>query len=276
MRARPVLSKAFKSLVFAGFFAVPALVQPTAAGPVDAQYAISVAGIPLGTADITGSIDAASYDLSVQAKLSAIAQLVTTGQGAARAAGTYAGLRPVSRGYALTASNSQMSRTIQLGMAGQDITLVKVQPPFEAKPDRVLVEPSHLKQAVDPVSALIMPVGGGDGAGPGACNRVIPVFDGAHRFNVSLSYAATRNVVKKGVYQGPVVICRARYMPVAGHVPSRPETKFMAQNRDMEVWLAPVPGAPVMVPFRIAVKTMLGTTLIEAQKFNLGGLTAQR
>ncbi len=267
---------ASKSGVFGGILLSVGLLHGAQAGPIDAQYAISIAGIPLGTADISGLIDNRQYELNVQTRLSSIAKLVTTGQGAARAAGSIAGPVPVSRGYALTASNSQMTRTIQLGTAGNDINLVKVSPPFEEKPGQVSVTAGHLKNATDPVSALVMPVAGNGEIGPEGCNRTIPVYDGAHRFNVSLTYAATRSLTKKGVFQGTVLICRARYIPVAGHVPDRPETKFMTQNRDMEVWLAQVPGTSVLVPFRIAVKTMLGTTLIEAQRFNLGGQTAQR
>jgi len=40
----------------------------------------------------------------------------------------------------------------------------------------------------------------------------------------------------------------------------------MADNRDMETWLVPVAGSRVLIPYRIAVKTMIGTTIIEAQR----------
>jgi len=44
----------------------------------------------------------------------------------------------------------------------------------------------------------------------------------------------------------------------------------MIANRDMDVWLAPVNGGKLLVPYRISVKTMIGTTIIEAVAFNSG------
>ena len=40
-----------------------------------------------------------------------------------------------------------------------------------------------------------------------------------------------------------MTICSARYIPIAGHKPTTKATQFMAQNKDMEVWLAPVQPA---------------------------------
>ncbi|HEY0354042.1 MAG TPA: DUF3108 domain-containing protein, partial [Enterovirga sp.] len=64
--------------------------------------------------------------------------------------------------------------------------------------------------------------------------------------------------------------CNARYIPIAGHRAERPAVKFMTENRDMSVWLAPVEGARVLVPLRISVRTMIGTTVIEAESWRLG------
>ena len=41
-------------------------------------------------------------------------------------------------------------------------------------------------------------------------------------------------------YSGDVLVCAARYNPIAGHRTGRKSTQFMADNKDMEVWLAPV------------------------------------
>jgi hypothetical protein len=75
--------------------------------------------------------------------------------------------------------------------------------------------------------------------------------------------------VKKPGYVGNVLVCNARYVPIAGHRPGRPAVQFMVENRDMSVWLAPVEGARVLVPLRIAVRTMIGTSVIEAQSWRV-------
>ena len=50
----------------------------------------------------------------------------------------------------------------------------------------------------------------------------------------------------------------------------------MTNNRDMEVWLAPLESSRVMMPYRISVATMVGTTVIEAQEFNVTTTRAAR
>ena len=122
---------------------------------------------------------------------------------------------------------------------------------------------------VDPVGAFVLAVpGSGPLVGPAACNRNIPVFDGYTRFDVRLSYVGQRRVATEG-YEGPVAVCTVRYVPIAGHRPDRPATKFMAENKNMEVWLAPMESARVVLPYRISVRTMIGTTVIEASEFNV-------
>ena len=77
---------------------------------------------------------------------------------------------------------------------------------------------------------------------PAACNREIPIFDGYTRFDINLTYVGERSAKAKG-YDGPVAVCAARYVPISGHRSERPATKFMAENKDLEVWLAPIGSA---------------------------------
>jgi hypothetical protein len=148
-------------------------------------------------------------------------------------------------------------------------------PPLEAREDRVPVKDAHKKGVVDPVSALLMPtLGKGSLTDAGNCNRTIPIFDGATRFNIVLSYGSTQEVQKPG-YSGPVLVCNVRYVPIAGHRAGRRATQFMVENRDISVWLAPVEGTRVLVPLRISVRTMVGTSVIEASRFSLDGRRAE-
>jgi hypothetical protein len=39
----------------------------------------------------------------------------------------------------------------------------------------------------------------------------------------------------------------------------------------METWLAPVQGGAALVPYRISVKTLVGTSVIEAERLVLTG-----
>lgn len=240
---------------------------PVSAGEVDAQYTVSLAGLTLGTATLKGNITPSKYSLNAQANLTGLAGMVTGGKGAAAATGVINGSAIVPGNYSLSAANSEMTRTIQMGMSSGTVQQVVVNPPLEPKEDRVPVTAAHKVGVLDPIAAIMMPAK--SGSPQGACERSIPIFDGAQRFTITLSYAGTRTVRAMDGYSGPVLVCKARYTPVAGHRSERPAVKYMANNRDMETWLAPSGAEGIYIPFRVAVKTMIGTTVLEATKFRV-------
>jgi hypothetical protein len=57
------------------------------------------------------------------------------------------------------------------------------------------------------------------------------------------------------------------FTPVSGYVPDRPAIKYLVTLRDAEVWLAPIAGTRVLVPFRFSMPTPLGTGLLQATEF---------
>ncbi len=239
------------------------------AATLNAQYSITLAGLPLGTADVATSIEGERYQLQLQAKLTGLAGLMTSGGMGATAAGAVARGRPAPATFAVTSRNASEQRTVQMGLERGNVAAVSIVPPLDDKVDRVPVQDAHKRGVVDPVSALLMPaLGRGDLMSPGNCNRTIPVFDGAARFDIVLSYAGTQQAQTPG-YAGPVLVCNARYVPIAGHRTQRPGTKYMQDNRAMSVWLAPVEGTQVLAPLRISVQTMIGTSVVEASRWTL-------
>ena len=253
--------------VTAGLAAAILSVAPACAGSVDAQYAVSLAGLSMGSATLTGTVTPTRYNLSAQAHLSGLAGMVTGGKGAASATGNLSGGRVVPGNYSLTASNSEMTRTVQMGMSNAGVQQVVVNPPLDPKPDRIPVTGEHHRGIVDPLAAVLMQAS--SGSPEAACNRKIPVFDGAQRFDIQLSYSGTRNATTQDGYSGPVIVCKARYTPIAVHRSERSAVKYMANNRDMETWLAPSGVEGVYLPFRVSVKTMIGTTDIQAVKWRI-------
>jgi hypothetical protein len=244
------------------------LATPARAETVDIQYALTLAGLSIGTATLSGSVGRDSYKIDVKARMTGLAGMVTSGRGAGSSSGSTASGRVVPSSYALTSGGTGKVYTVRMALTGGAVSAVEIMPPLEGKVDRVPLTEGHKRNIVDPVSALVMPVTGQGLLDPASCSRTIPVFDGAGRFDVLLSYSATRSVDLPG-YSGPVLVCAARYNPIAGHRTNRPSTQFMADNRDMEVWLVPVEGARTLLPARIAVRTMVGMTIIEATAFNV-------
>jgi hypothetical protein len=238
------------------------------AGTVDATYSITLAGLTIGRASLSGVVDHASYKINVSAALTGIAGAFTRGQGTGTAQGGLGGADPRSNGFAVTASSGSNTRTIQIGAAGGNVRGVSIEPPLDLpQQGRVPLKDQHKMGVLDPISALVMPVRGSNPLDKANCERRLPVFDGTQRFDVVLSFAGFRQVKSESGYIGPVLVCSARYVPVAGHRPDRRAVKFMAENRQMDTWLAPVNGGKTLMPFRISVRTMVGLSVIEARRF---------
>lgn len=234
---------------------------PAQAETLNARYGVSLMSLPLGTATLAGQFGP-HYRLEAGTKLSGLASMVSNSRGGATAVGTVANGRVTPTSYATTATNSETTRTVRMAQANGAATAVEITPPFEEKPGRVALTEANKHGVVDPLSALVMP----GAVGPEACNRRLPVFDGYTRFDVTLSFKGLKQVKTQG-YAGPVAVCAARYTPIAGHRPDRSATKFMASNKAMEVWLAPVGASGFVAPFRISVKTQIGTVVLDAQEF---------
>lgn len=235
------------------------------------DYALSLVGLPLGSANLVTTVDGSKYKMEVGAKLTGLAGLLVGGKGVANSAGAVPGTQPLPASFAVTSRSGKDERTVRMGLTGGSVAALDIAPPIDERADRVPVKESHKRGVVDPVSALLMPAASsGNPTDPANCNRTLPIFDGAARFDVVLTYGETKNVEKPG-YKGPVIVCNARYVPIAGHRTERPATKFMAENRDMQVWLAPVEGTRLLVPLRISVRTMVGMSVVEASKWDVGG-----
>jgi hypothetical protein len=233
-----------------------------------ARYSVKLIGLSLGSATLQGSVEPDAYQIDATAKLSGVAALVSSSRGAASASGLMTQGRVAPNAYATTSANATMTRTVRMAMTAGNVKASEIAPPFDDFPGRVPVTDAHKQKILDPLSALVMTVPQGDVIGPSSCARSLPVYDGWARFNIVLSYVGLRQVRVKG-YDGPVAVCAARYVAVAGHRPDRPATKFMEDNKEMEVWLAPVGKSRAAVPFRISVATMVGTTVIEATEFEI-------
>lgn len=254
------------------FLALAALAaSPAHAADVEADYAISLIGLNIGTANLKAKITGARYDLQMYAKMTGLVGAVTSGKGAATATGSFVNGKVSPATFAVTSQASDDSRTVRMAVAANAVQAVDITPPLEEKPDRVPVAPAHKRGVIDPMGAMLMTVSTATKVtDPAACNRTLPVFDGAARFDLVLTYSGTRKIDTKG-YKGEVAVCKARYVPISGHRTQRPATKFMEQNKDMEAWFAPVGAARVLMPYRISVRTMIGTAVLEATRFTVAG-----
>ncbi|MGB6177284.1 MAG: DUF3108 domain-containing protein [Methylocella sp.] len=234
-----------------------------------ARYTVSLIGFPIGEAAAAGSLGPASYRIDLKVKLTGVAAMVANVKLALAATGALrkGGVAPST--YATTSANSHGIRTVRMALDSGNVKAVEIFPPFEDKEGRVPVTAANKRNILDPATALIMAVPEGQPlVGPAACNRTIPVYDGYVRFDVTLHFVGVRHVAVHG-YSGPVSVCTARYTPVSGHKRDSKSTKFMAENRDIEAWLAPIERAHVVVPIHVALMTLAGAAVIDAVEFSV-------
>jgi len=257
-------SAALFGLLFSG------LLQSASADSLRAHYALTLMGLPFGTASATGVIEPSAYRLEITARTSGLANFINNTKSAATATGKLSPEGPAPATFAHSLQNSQETRTIRMSLVDNTVRALEVNPPPWDLMVRLPVTEEHKRHIVDPLSALLMSIPAGEPLiGPASCNRKISIFDGVARFDIRLIYAETRIAKTKG-YVGSVAVCRAQYIPISGHRPDSASTKFMTENQEMSVWLAPLPAAHVVVPLRINIKTSVGMMSIDASEFEVG------
>jgi hypothetical protein len=254
-------------LVLAGMVAGLALPGEAGAATWQIDYGMTLLGLPLGTADITADIGRDRYTLTAKGRLTGLASMVSGGKGGASVTGAIVGGRFVPAEFKALGGTSALTRTFRIGFAGGAARQVEIAPPYEEKADKVPVLEAHKAGVLDPLTAMVGIAKGKAGAlDPANCDRTLPIFEGSQRFDVVLAYAERRAVAIDG-YSGDVLVCSARYVPISGHRAMRPTVKFMRDNREISVWLAPVAGGAVLAPLRISVLTTVGTAVFQARNW---------
>lgn len=240
---------------------------------VGGVYDISFGGVPFAEGKLSLVVAGDAYSAKVTMRPSAVARIFSSETVDAEAAGWLRDAAVVPGRYSLKSSTEEKTTLVKMALSGGALTSVDVTPRPKRFKDQVPIELRHWRNVLDPLSAIVMTVRDpAEATGPAGCARTLPVYDGWSRFDIPLSYKGTKTVETKS-YHGTVVVCAARWVPIAGHRKNKLSVKFMQENRDLEVWLAPVGGTGVLVPFRIAVGTMRGTLVLEARDLKMTGPT---
>lgn len=238
---------------------------------LEAAYAVYLTGLRVGRAVVTIDFDKAGFVASGSAKSSGLFRMISKGEGSANVRGSFKGERVIASMFSARLRTGKHDEKIELEVENGIAKKFSIDPPRNAADkDRVPITEKTRTNVVDPLSAMLALVSSKtDLLSPESCNRTLPIFDGRYRFNVVLSYVRTEKAPKKiNGYAGPVLVCQARYVPIAGHR-DRDTVRQMAENRDLFVWLAPVAGTHVLVPVKASVSSMIGTFVVEATRFDV-------
>ena len=257
------------SILFAAGAAFAGLIgSASAQSKLEARYTASLSGIPLGTGTWVVDIASDQYTAVATGRTTGLVRLISDGSGSSGARGAIHGASLVPATYASSTISDRRSDDVRMTLRAGAVKDVSVDPQMPPSPDRVPVTEAHRKGILDPMSAAIMPVAGsGDVLTPDACKRKLAVFDGRQRADIDLLFKRMDHVHADKGYSGPVVVCTVLYTPIAGHRPERPAIKYLVQTREMEMWLAPISGTRLLVPFRFSVPTPFGLGVLQATYF---------
>jgi len=252
-----------RSLLASGalVLAIVGAIAPAAAQVrLEARYSATIAGIPIGSGTWAIDINDTQYTAAVSGATTGILRAFTGGQGNATARGTLGGGRLLSSIYAATITSRKKADSIRITIANGNVKDFKVDPPADEDPERVPITEASQRGVLDPMTAsLVRMPGNGDLLAPEACQRL--------RYDMQFAFKRVERVKAGKGYAGPVVVCAVYFSPVAGYIPSRASIKYLSKQRDMEVWLAPIAGTRVLVPYRAQGPTPIGQAILEASEF---------
>jgi hypothetical protein len=234
---------------------------------LDAAYEATLLGIPIGDVNWTIDFHDSRYSAAAHGSTAGLMLIFSRGHGTAEAQGSVAGKEPLSSNFLINITHGAASQEVKIlfkhGKASESVA-----PPLKPNPQLVPLNEAYRTGVVDPMSALLVNVpGSGETVGPAACARTIAVFDGRMRFNLKLAYKRIEQIQVPDGYQGPAAVCAVFFTPLAGYDPNRYAIKYLQAERGMEIWLAPLSGTRLMVPYRLSIPTPIGVGILQATRF---------
>jgi hypothetical protein len=239
-----------------------------AQGKVDARYTVTLGGIPIGRGAWVIDVGEDRYTAAAHGTTAGVMRVFTSGHGTSASRGAIAGGQPVPASFASSITTERRKEEIRMTLSATAVRDFAVDPPPQPDPERVPLTDAHRRGVSDPMTAALIRVpGSGDPLAPEACGRKLSVFDGRMRFDLQMAFKRMDQVRAEKGYEGRAVVCAVYFSPVAGYIPDRAAIKYLIDQRSIEVWLVPIAGTRLVVPFRIAIPTPLGLGILQATQF---------
>jgi hypothetical protein len=229
---------------------------------VQAAYKISLNGFELGNFNFKSNVGRTSYTLDTDVQISALLG-VFQWKGVTRSTGTLAAKAPKPEDFRFNYESSVRNGSVAMGFGQDGLETLTVLPATVEAADTVPLTRAHLKNVVDPLSAILV-ITHSSAATP--CGRKVAVFDGKQRFDIDLRFARKEAVV--GIEGETAIVCRVKYTPIAGYRPTE-ETRELAATNGIEIAFRMVPSAKLMIPQSMTLPTAAGQARIDLQSVNI-------
>jgi hypothetical protein len=234
---------------------------------LDADYAATLFGIPIGHVSWTIELHGNHFSAAASGETAGLLRVFARGHGVAKSRGIVTERHADAADFMVSYVSGNSSDAIRIIFKDGKAKEHLAHPP-QPNPHLVPLTEAYRVGVVDPMTALLIDVPGqGTTVAPSACVNRIAVFDGHMRYDLHLVFKRMEQVKAKSGYQGPAVVCALQFLPLAGYDPGRYAIRYLRAQRDIEVWLAPLTGTRLMVPFRFAVPTPIGLGVLQATRF---------
>jgi len=234
---------------------------------LQAEYSITMAHITVGKGVWVTEIGPDQYTATASGSASGILSVLVSGEGVISTQGAFKDGRLLPAVFTSKMDSSDDKTDLRMRFENGNVVELAAEAPSDSEP-RVPVTEAHRQGVLDPLSALLIPVGGtGEVISVEACQRTLPVFDGRRRYDLKLAFKRADKVKADKGYQGGAVVCSLAFQPIAGHRPTSALVKYLSQGRDIELWLAPIAGTRILAPFRLSITNLIGNIVINAGKF---------
>jgi hypothetical protein len=247
----------------------------SSASRIVAVYRVDLGSFNLGSFKLTTTFSGEDYQMRGEGRFTVLAGLIYEWRGVTASAGRVTSTGPEPAMYAFNYSDSaKMFERLRMTFDGRAVTDVSIYPNKGPLPRTIPVTKEQLEGVLDPMSGAFLSAHSENPNGDlSVCNRTLPVFDGRQRYDLVVTPKRAVNVKRTTPtgYGGPAVICGVKFIPIAGYQPDNPGIRLMAQTNEIEVWLIPVRGTYMYVPYRIVLPTLVGYGSALVTSIQVGG-----
>jgi hypothetical protein len=226
-----------------------------------AVYRVDIGSFNLGNFTLTTTFRGEDYQMRGEGRFSVLQGLIYEWHGITASTGrvTSAGPEPAMYAFNYSDSGKKIER-LRITFDGRSVTGVSIIPRSPPLPRTVPVRSEQLEGVLDPMSAFLTAKSDNPNGDLNVCNHTLPVFDGRQRYDLVVTPKRLTYVQRTTPtgYGGPAVVCAVKFIPIAGHQPDNPGIRLMAASDDIEVWLIPVRGSTMYMPYRIVLPTPVG------------------
>src|SRR4029079_5128165 len=241
---------------------------------ITANYGVYWAGLHFGDIRLDIIVRSSDYEMKGDGQSSALGGLIYKWSGGTTSAGKLSKSGPQPSQYTLDYSGGDKHGDVRISFSGGAVSDVSTLPKKRPNPKKIPVTKEQLRGVLDPMTGALLRLRPNlPAADWKICDETIPAFDGKLRFNLVLEPRRQARVESKTPdgYSGPAAVCGVKFVPISGFRPGDRGIAFMSSHADqIEVWMVPLPGTALYLPYRISVPTAFGSGSGEMLSFEVG------